>query len=159
MPMISHEKLKTNCLQAVLNLGRHQLKSNRLRIRPRTSPHCLVLLRLRRIFEGRPSPIQAIPLHASVARHYCAALIASRLGFFRVVNSQAGKSFRRVVGRESMAGRVWRQDDDQSSQFLRWSVLSPSRDVLVRLPEGDPSAMAHSSRVASSASSAKWSSN
>jgi len=118
MPIISHGKTKTNCLLALLNLGRHQLKSNRPRIRPRTSPHCLVLLRLRRIFEGRPSQIQAIPLNASDASHYCAALIASRLRLFRVVNSEAGKSFRRVVGRESMAGRVRRQDDDPKLAIL-----------------------------------------
>ena len=43
--MISREKLNTSCLLALLNLGRRQLKSNRLRIRPRTSPNRDLLLR------------------------------------------------------------------------------------------------------------------
>jgi hypothetical protein len=80
----------------------------------------------RRKAESKP----VIPLHSSDTGRYCAALIASRFESFRVANSGAGKSFRRVVRRESVSGRVWRQDDDPKLTIL---TLAPCRPLAATL--------------------------
>jgi hypothetical protein len=59
----------------------------------------------------------------------------------------------------SASRRGWRQDDDPKLAILTLAVLSPSRDLLVRLPGVVPPALVHNSCLASSASFAKWRSN
>ena len=63
-----------------------------------------------------------------------------------------------MVTLESASRRAWRQEDDPKLIILTLAALSPSRALLVRLPEAVPPALAHSSRLASSASCANWSS-
>jgi hypothetical protein len=64
-----------------------------------------------------------------------------------------------MVTLESASRGAWRQDDDPRLAILTLAVLPPSRDLLVRLPKVAPPALDHSSRLASSASCANWSSN